>query len=59
MAIQGDVTIIHPVMMVRGESMSLLMQVAELTTSEEYSSANPPMLDEWIKLARALVDALS
>lgn len=48
----------HPLMMVTTNSAALVTQVAALTTSTEHAGANP-MLDEWIMLARALLDVMN
>lgn len=51
-------TIMRPMLMVHASHLGLLTQVSQLATSSEYPRANP-MLDEWIKLARALVDVIT
>jgi hypothetical protein len=52
-------TFTHPMMMVIGsEAFGLIVQVADLATSEEHPTADP-MLDEWIKLARAMLDVIT
>lgn len=55
-ALQGG-TIMHPIMMVNGDRAGLLSEVASLTLSTEHPTANP-MLDEWIRLARALIELM-
>jgi hypothetical protein len=55
--------VIHPRMQVplkhvSSDAIGLLYQAAAITTSQEQPGANP-MLDEWVLLARALLDVIT